>query len=259
MVYLQRQILNRLSKNDHRNTLMVMMRRRLVSSVSSSTCSSSSSSSILLLNHPLSFMNNNMNNNDNHSNRSYSSNNTSNTPATTNENNQLTIPINFDIASTISGNESQILTVQLYPNQILRAESGAMMYMTSGIEMNTTMGGGSGNNNNNNNSSNALSAGFKRLLTGQNLFISDYTYHGVEGTYGTVCLGTDFPSKIMRLNVTEYGGKVICQKGALLCSSHTIDIEMEFTKKFSTGFFGGEGFVLQGLVGTGDVFVKAGG
>ena len=74
-----------------------------------------------------------------------------------------------------------------------------------------------------------------------------------------VCLGTDFPSNILRLSVDEYDIKTICQKGAMFCASHTIDIEMEFTKKFSTGFFGGEGFVLQGLVGSGDVFVKAGG
>jgi len=112
--------------------------------------------------------------------------------------------------------------------------------------MTTTSGGG-------------ISAGFKRMLTGQNIFISDYYYDGPEGTKGLVCLGTDFPSKIVKLNVQEYGGKIVCQKGALLCASHTIDIEVEFTKKFSTGFFGGEGFALQSLIGDGDVFVKAGG
>ena len=105
-----------------------------------------------------------------------------------------------------------------------------MMYMTAGCEMNTTTGGG-------------LSAGFSRMLTGQNFFISDYTYTG--DTSGQVALGTDFPSKIIRLNVNEYGGKLVCQKGALLCASHTIDIQMEFSKNFTTGFFGGEGFVLQ--------------
>jgi uncharacterized protein (AIM24 family) len=97
------------------------------------------------------------------------------------------------------------------------------------------------------------------MLTGQNFFISDYTYEGDPGTNGQVALGTDFPSKILRLNVDEYGGKIVCQKGALLCCSHTIDIEMEFTKSFSGGFFGGEGFVLQALTGEGDVFLKAGG
>jgi uncharacterized protein (AIM24 family) len=104
-----------------------------------------------------------------------------------------------------------------------------------------------------------MSDGFKRMMTGQNFFISDYTYEGDPGTKGYVALGTDFPSKIIRLNVEEYGGKIVCQKGALLCASHTIDIEMEFTKSFTGGFFGGEGFVLQGLTGDGDVFLKAGG
>lgn len=140
----------------------------------------------------------------------------------------------------------QIVTVRLEKDQVLRAESGAMMYMTDGVNMNTTTGGG-------------LSAGFQRMLTGQNVFISDYTYDGTNGPYGYVALGTDFPSKLVRLSLEEYGGKIVCQKGALLCASHTVDITVEFTKKFSTGLFGGEGFVLQGLIGTGDVIVKAGG
>jgi len=93
---------------------------------------------------------------------------------------------------------------------------------------------------------------------GQNFFISDYTYTGESGV-GTVALGTDFPSKIIRLNVNEYGGKLVCQKGALLCASHTVDINMEYSKNLTTGFFGGEGFILQGLTGDGDVFLKAGG
>lgn len=153
-------------------------------------------------------------------------------------------PIDFDVQAKIEGNESQILTVQLQPNQVLRAESGAMMYMTDGVTMNTTTGGG-------------ISAGFKRMITGQNFFISDYIYEGSKT--GTVALGTDFPSKIQRLSIAEYGGKIVCQKGALLCASHTVDIDMEFTKSFGAGFFGGEGFVLQALTGDGDVFVKAGG
>lgn len=155
-------------------------------------------------------------------------------------------PIDFDVGSKVEGNESQILTVALEPGQVLRAESGAMMYMTDGVQMNTTSGGG-------------LSSGFQRMLTGQNFFISDYSYEGEPGTVGHVALGTDFPSKIVRLNLEEYGGKIVCQKGALLCASHTVDIQMEYSKNMSTGFFGGEGFVLQGLSGEGDVFVKAGG
>mmetsp|Transcript_15854 Transcript_15854/g.22671 ORF Transcript_15854/g.22671 Transcript_15854/m.22671 type:complete len:348 (-) Transcript_15854:208-1251(-) len=153
-------------------------------------------------------------------------------------------PIDFDVASRIEGKECQIVTVELLPNQVLRAESGAMMYMTTGVTMETSTGGG-------------IAAGMKRMLTGQNFFLSDYRYTG-DAT-GLVCLGTDFPSKILRLNLEEYGGKIVCQQGALLCAAHTVDVEMEFTKKLSTGFFGGEGFILQALLGTGSVFVKAGG
>lgn len=49
-------------------------------------------------------------------------------------------PIDFDVNSKIEGNESQIVTITLEPGQVLRAESGAMMYMTNGVEMNTTTG-----------------------------------------------------------------------------------------------------------------------
>lgn len=97
------------------------------------------------------------------------------------------LPIDFDTASTILGAESHVLTVQLEPGQVLRAETGAMLFMTSGIDMNTSLGGNQG-----------ISSGFKRMITGQNLFISDFTYSGPEGTKGTVGLGTDFPSKILR-------------------------------------------------------------
>ena len=84
-------------------------------------------------------------------------------------------PIDFDTASSIEGKESQIVTIRLEPDQVLRAESGAMMYMTDGVQMNTTSGGG-------------LSAGFQRMLTGQNIFISDYSYDGSHGPFGYVAL-----------------------------------------------------------------------
>lgn len=172
--------------------------------------------------------------------------NTSSTIATTTSSDGVVAePIDFDLQSKIEGNESQIATIQLKPNQLLRAESGALMYMTDGVQMETSTAGG-------------ISSGFTRLLTGQNFFISDYRYTRETGS-GTVALGTDFPSKIIRLNVSQYGGKLVCQKGALLCASHTIDIQMEFSKNLTTGFFGGEGFVLQALTGDGDVFLKAGG
>lgn len=103
------------------------------------------------------------------------------------------------------------------------------------------------------------SAAFSRMLTGQNLFLTDFSYQNSTGK-GTVGLGTDFPSKILKLDLSDFpNSTLICQKGAYLASNPTVNIEMEFTKSLTAGIFGGQGFVLQKLSGTGHVLVKGGG
>lgn len=124
----------------------------------------------------------------------------------------------------------------------------------------------------NNNDSGGLSTAITRMATGQNLMISDFTYSpppppiasttesnnnytsnesetdDQDNDVGTVCLGTDFPAKILKLQLNHYpNSTLICQKGAYLAGSHSILMEMAFTKTFTGGFFGGEGFVLQQL------------
>ena len=111
------------------------------------------------------------NNNDNNNNNNNNNNNSHHPLAKTSSDGVVAIPIDFDVASKIEGDESQIVIIEIEPNQIVRAESGAMLYMTQGIHMETTTAGG-------------LSAGFKRMLTGQNLMISDFSYQGDPGTKG---------------------------------------------------------------------------
>ncbi|RLN67979.1 hypothetical protein BBJ28_00025472 [Nothophytophthora sp. Chile5] len=95
------------------------------------------------------------------------------------------------------------------------------------------------------------------MMTGENFFVTRFTYHGNDK--GKVALGTSFPSKIVHLRLSDFlGESIICQKGAFLCGSDTVNIEM-FAKKFGIGFFGGEGFILQRLTGSGDVLVRASG
>jgi uncharacterized protein (TIGR00266 family) len=159
--------------------------------------------------------------------------------------------IDFRIAAKVEGEESHVATIELHPGEILRAESGAMLYMTQGVVMETKMAG--------------ASSAFTRMLTGQNVFLTDFHYDGAGSTpgstsSGTVCLGTDFPSKILRFNLQECPNEnLICQRGAFLAGNPSVNIEMEFTKSFSAGFFGGQGFVLLKLSGEGDVLVKGGG
>jgi Mitochondrial biogenesis AIM24 len=56
--------------------------------------------------------------------------------ATTDESHHYlpSLPIDFDIAAKIEGEESHIATIELLPGETLRAESGAMLYMTDGVE-----------------------------------------------------------------------------------------------------------------------------
>ena len=127
--------------------------------------------------------------------------------------------------------------------------------------METTMG-------NDSNQPSAMQTALTRIMTGQNLMISDFTYtpssNSTSSTtnYGTVGLGTDFPAKILKFSLNDYPeSKLICQKGAFLAGSHSTLMEMTFTKSFAGGFFGGEGFVLQSLRGAEGsdetVFLKA--
>ena len=135
-------------------------------------------------------------------------------PAVPPENNNVpAIPIDFFTAAKIQGQESHSAIITLKPGERLRAEAGNMLFMTQGVVMDTKLSG--------------ASSAFTRVLTGQNVFLTDFHYQG--NTEGTVGLGTDFPSKILRFNLQDYGGSLICQRGAFLASNPTVNIEMEFT------------------------------
>ena len=144
----------------------------------------------------------------------------------------------------IHGDDMQIVEVELDPGEGVRAEAGAMMYMDDGIEMQTSTGGG-------------VFKGFKRMITSETFFITTFLYNG--SGKGHVAFGAPYPGKIIPLELGKLGGRFLCQKDAFLCAARGIEIEVAFTKKFGTGLFGGEGFILQRLEGDGMAFVHAGG
>ena len=144
----------------------------------------------------------------------------------------------------IYGDDMQIVEVGLDPGEGVRAEAGAMMYMTDGIVMQTSTGGG-------------LFKGFKRMITGESFFITTFLYNGKEKGY--VAFGAPYPGKIIPLQLDKFGGKFLCQKDAFLCAARGIEIEVAFTKRIGAGLFGGEGFILQRLEGNGMAFLHAGG
>jgi uncharacterized protein (TIGR00266 family) len=144
----------------------------------------------------------------------------------------------------IFGDDMQIVEIELDPNEGVRAEAGAMMYMCDGIEMQTSTDGG-------------IFQGFKRIVTGESFFITTFLYTG-KGK-GHVAFGAPYPGKIIPLDISALGGSFLCQKDAFLCAARGIEIEVAFTKRLGAGFFGGEGFILQKLQGSGLAFVHAGG
>ena len=46
------------------------------------------------------------------------------------------------------------------------------------------------------------------------------------------------------------------QKKAFLCAEEDVELKIKFTKKFSAGLFGGEGFILQQATGRGMLFLE---
>ena len=144
----------------------------------------------------------------------------------------------------IYGDDMQLVEIELDPDEGVRAEAGAMMYMEEGIEMQTSTGGG-------------MFKGFKRMITGESFFITTFLFNG-RGK-GHVAFGAPYPGKIIPVELNKFGGKILCQKDAFLCAARGIEIEVAFTKKIGAGLFGGEGFILQRLEGDGMAFVHAGG
>lgn len=161
---------------------------------------------------------------------------------------------NHEIDYRIQGNEMQCVEIELDPQETVVAEPGSFMMMDNGIDMQTLFGDGSQQQGGL--LGKLFNAG-KRLLVGENLFITAYTNVG-QGKK-TVTFASPYPGKIIPLDLYHLGGKVICQKDAFLCAAKGVSIGIEFQRKLGTGLFGGEGFIMEKLEGDGMAFVHAGG
>ncbi|MDE1463778.1 TIGR00266 family protein [Spartinivicinus sp. A2-2] len=155
----------------------------------------------------------------------------------------------------IYGTETQFLELELDPKESAVAEAGAMMYKTSGVEMETIFGDGS-QQQSSGFMSQLMGAG-RRLITGESLFTTVFTQTG--SGKGKVAFGAPFPGTILPISLSDYHGKLICQKDSFLAGAKGVEIGLHFQKKILTGLFGGEGFILQKLEGDGLVFVHMGG
>lgn len=159
-----------------------------------------------------------------------------------------------EIDFQIVGTEMQYVEFELDPGESAIAEAGSFMMMDQDITMETIFGDGSASNQGF--MGKLLGAG-KRLLTGESLFMTMYTNRGSGKR--NVSFASPYPRKIIPMFLPVLGGKLICQKDAFLCAAKGVSVGIEFQRKLGTGFFGGEGFIMEKLEGDGLAFVHAGG
>lgn len=161
---------------------------------------------------------------------------------------------NHEIDYQIFGDDMQFVQVELDPNETVVAEAGSLMMMDDNIRMETVFGDGS---NQGSGLMGKLMGAGKRLITGESLFMTTFTNEGVGKKH--VSFASPYPGKIIPMDLSELGGKIICQKDAFLAAAKGVSVGIAFQRKIGAGFFGGEGFIMQKLEGDGMTFVHAGG
>lgn len=125
------------------------------------------------------------------------------------------------------------------PGESMYTQSGGMAWMTEGISMDSNMKGG-------------LGKSIGRMFSGESLFMATYK---AEQAGSMVAFASTVAGEVLPIDIGECGG-MICQKGAFLCAEETVNLSVTLTKKFSAGLFGGEGFILQDISGSGMVFLE---
>ena len=108
------------------------------------------------------------------------------------------------------------------PGETMYTQSGGMSWMSEGISMSTNTRGG-------------FMKGLGRMFAGESM--------------------STVPGQVLPIDAAENGG-MICQKGAFLCAQDSVNLDVTFTKKFTSGLFGGEGFILESISGSGMAFLE---
>lgn len=140
----------------------------------------------------------------------------------------------------IKGGVFPVVVCQLADGEKMITEKGSMVWMSPNMAMETTGGG--------------LGKMFSKAFSGESMFQNIYTARGA----GMIAFGSSFPGRILTLDVAP-GREFILQKTAFLASEEGVQLSIHFNKKFGSGLFGGEGFIMQRLSGNGTAFVEVDG
>jgi uncharacterized protein (TIGR00266 family) len=151
-------------------------------------------------------------------------------------------PLDYEI----HGDNLQVARIRMKAGQELFAEAGKMLYKTPSIQWETRMQGES--------LGQKIWGAVKRKLMGESLFM---TYFRATSD-GEVGFAGNYPGRIQSFDLAA-GQSVLVQRDSFLFAQTTVQLNIALVKKLGTGFFGGEGFILQRLTGPGSVFIHGGG
>lgn len=140
---------------------------------------------------------------------------------------------------SIEGEPLPVVICELDNGETMITESGAMSWMSPNMQMETTSGGGIGKM-------------FGRALSGESLFLNRYT---ARNGNGTIAFASSFPGSIRAFNIAP-GQEIVAQKSAFLAGSESVELSTFFQQRIGSGFFGGEGFIMQKLSGNGVAFLE---
>jgi uncharacterized protein (TIGR00266 family) len=138
----------------------------------------------------------------------------------------------------IIGDNLQMVKIELSANEGLFAEAGAMVNMSGNMQMESQLKGG-------------ILTGLKRVLAGESLFLTRFS---PSGRSGFVSFAGNVPGKIFPVTLSA-GNEFVAQRDSFLCSEERVVLDIALTKKIRSGLFGGEGFILQKMTGSGIVFL----
>lgn len=139
----------------------------------------------------------------------------------------------------IKGETLPVVICHLETGETMITESGAMSWMSPNMSMETTTNGGFGK-------------AFGRMFSGEALFQNRYT---AKGGPGLIAFASSFPGSIKAFEIGP-GREYIFQKKTFLAGESSVNLSVHFQKKIASGFFGGEGFILQRVSGRGIVFAE---
>ena len=130
----------------------------------------------------------------------------------------------------IKGGNLPVVICTLQPGETMVTESGAMSWMSPNMKMETGAKGG-------------LGGAFGRMFSGESIFQNRYTAQKDEGL---IAFASSFPGEIRAVDIAP-GRSIVVQKRGFLACTEGVELSVFFQKKFGTGFFGGEGFIMQKL------------